>query len=1021
MIPKDLKYVRVNSVDDLITTVDRQDTPANYAIESIGWRDAKEGMVGIRDFGTKHVFAGLPPSVKVIRDFPMFDKTSQTLYHVAVCQDGSNDLSIWVNDVTAAAYAYNALTASNNWFNLNATSANVVTVTPGVSVSITDAVKDTSPSTVVTVTAAGHGLATGDSAVIADVGGMTELNGTRTITFVDINSFTVALVTTQTYTTGGTVASPTVQHVDLTLQAGSCSANGFQYWIAYNATRSNVAFVVSNTISDPSHILMVSDVTLGSGGLAWQTGDTVTLYHHTAAKYAFTAAGGAYPHVEHLLLEQLAKQNIYYGTAASEDATPTMYTPVQVLKKTAARNYFAYTGPNYRRTLPIDWYLERGGGGLIGDFTETGSVSSPIGVLGTWATGTGTVSAASTATLTGSGTVFTTQLKVGGLIAFGSDIYQVVQIISDTSAVINTATTQSGASFDYDSVAVSVDDGNATDWLKIYYALDSSAVTADQYTKIAITVLYGAQESDPIWRANFKGTAQYPEIFLGLAVNFAKMNKNITGFRIYAACSDSTVNPAFSDWITSDTEYLLHQEVPLDELSDALTSWYAEPWDQQVYHFACNQITRASFNAVLAAGASNLKAELGHAPTWNVRTILTPRFGISTARGGVGIVAVDQDDNTVRLSNYNGDGAHEDDNFPVALTDNSDLRLRYLLQSLGEMIGMEIVNDKIVAIKRSEFETVDFQSGLSAIFKNDTVARRGILNTRVGLFLPGRNGIKLLAADGTGLLTVNPRWANRYDGSERTSDGTLARVTDAARANIIAGYNPIYDEAWFTLVTLDADNTSRNLCYRVSLSKLTWRCREVGCGSTNAVNFFATGTNNTFFIGFGHSAADGAPNRTNNGILKYPNLSTGTNYTSDTVTRFEDSVLYDGSYDNNDTSSSKGITTRLLFQLGNFYSLLKQVIPWSVMVDAWGDAKSSWPSARYEMKFYANDDYPNAFDTKTHPLLSPGFPRKLQPRGQISSMAMEININETTNLHKIKDFEVSLIEIPYLEQLRSGQ
>jgi hypothetical protein len=72
----------------------------------------------------------------------------------------------------------------------------------GSAVNITGA----SGTTTITVTASGHGLSAGDRIKIANVGGMTDLNGIHTVATAS-TTFTVVLstATSQTYTTGGTV------------------------------------------------------------------------------------------------------------------------------------------------------------------------------------------------------------------------------------------------------------------------------------------------------------------------------------------------------------------------------------------------------------------------------------------------------------------------------------------------------------------------------------------------------------------------------------------------------------------------------------------------------------------------------------------------------------------------------------------------------------------------------------------------------------------------------------------------
>ena len=62
---------------------------------------------------------------------------------------------------------------------------------------------DAGATTVTVTTVEDHGFSTSDSIVIAGVVGMTDINGTHTITVTETNEFTIPVVTTQTYTSGG--------------------------------------------------------------------------------------------------------------------------------------------------------------------------------------------------------------------------------------------------------------------------------------------------------------------------------------------------------------------------------------------------------------------------------------------------------------------------------------------------------------------------------------------------------------------------------------------------------------------------------------------------------------------------------------------------------------------------------------------------------------------------------------------------------------------------------------------------
>ena len=745
---------------------------------------------------------------------------------------------------------------------------------------------------------------------------------------------------------------------------------------------------------------------------------------------------GTSPHIRWMDVEAQSKVNMYYGYADTPDATPTPRTPVQIRRNGVARNYFAYNaGANFRRDLPIGWFLEQGGGGLMPTFVEVGSVFGPLTPTNAdnAAGCTGTIASWTTTHIIGVGTNFKSKLYMGAFLYQDSttEYRQVIQVVSDTECYVASAFsgnvgTAWGVTFLRGISDIA--DGPFTKWMQVSTDVAASVYAVSgtiRYLKVILTLVYNDyQESDPIYRASYQGvviggTTYEPDATLGAFLSFAKMNKNISGIRCYATATDSILHPSYNDWVVADTDYFLIQEYPFDSLSSSGINWAVENWFETLYRIPIGHITKDVVDGAKASGAQTLGGNLAHAATYS-RSYLTPRFAVQTARGGVGIVAVDQDDSTLRLSSYDGDGAHEDDNFPNDVLDSNNQRQIYTLQSRGEMLGMGIFYDKIAVVKRTETEIIDLQSNLQSI-----VSRRGILATPIGLFIPGRAGITLLPWDGGAPTIINIGWRNRYDGTERTSDATLPRVTDSSRSAIVAGYNPVFREAWFYLVTLDADGTSRNLSYRYSMESRKWNCREVGCGTTspNTLAAFVTGKDNTFSILFGQTTADGSANRTNNGILEYPNMNSGTNYDSDTVSRYEDSVLYDGSSHNNDTSSNKGIFTRLLLAFGDLYGIFGQVILDKFFIDHQSFTKSGYVAGQFEIKLFANNDYElgQTMDTKTHPFGTDyPRPRGVPRRGQISSLMMQIQINDAAHLYQYKNFIIRGLELMFGSGERMG-
>lgn len=946
MKPPGLAYTEVRASADLVTVVDRPDIPASVLFESIGFRPGLEGSIGgERDFGTKHRYADYPTSQKIFRGFNLFDKNEGASYDIVVALDGSNVMSVWVNDSAYATNAENAIGQNDNWFEL---------------------------SKKITVTLSATPSASATSAVFP-------ISGT-----------------------------------------GVTDSNQLRYWIAHNTTRSNVAFITASGSLDP--VSITTDNILGSNGLGWQSGDSVTLYKHNGIFQGFNSSNDAYPHVRWNDVESLVRAFLYYGSAATVDATPTMRNPLAIERKSSARNFFYYGSSSFRVTVPANWYAELGGGGLIPAFKSIGTNASPQNPTGTSITGTVEIGPTYGYQITGTGTAFLTELTVGqyfSLSSGGTKSARVLKINSNTEFYAD-EDLGVGAATDfliYPASSVEVDDTTNNNWLKLTLGsyFEAAVVTKKYGYRLYVTVLYddSAVESDPVFQGFvFHDDLGNMDLSFMAEINFARMNKRISGLNFYANRIDAT-SSAFADAIDSETDYKLVFTLPFRSYNSEAQYQAEVQWavnsaqtSGYIYKFLLPQFTASYLNTKLTAAPTSIRGNLQHAVD-TARSYLTPRFGIKGIRPGTGVMAVDEDDNTLRICNTNGSGVIESDNFPDLLVDSAGSTLKVILQSRGELIGLENINDRIAAIKKTEVELRDLQSGLQSIIQVDTVARNGILSTPVGLFLPGRNALNLLPITGGPPVVANPLWLNRYNGNERTTDNANSRVSDTARVGIVAGYNPIYNEAWFNLVTLDADGTSKNLNYRLFLDINRWFAREVGCGASNAVASFITRKDNSFSILFGQSTT-----ASDNGILKYPNLDTGANYTNDTVSNYEDSVSSD------DASASKGITTKLLISIGNLYNLIQNAVLYELLIDSLGVMKAA-TSGTYNIKIYANNEFPTTFDSKTQAYDSKPSPRKVAPRGLLERVLIELSLG-TSGLSNYKQFIISSLYIGAVTQKRVG-
>ena len=319
-------------------------------------------------------------------------------------------------------------------------------------------------------------------------------------------------------------------------------------------------------------------------------------------------------------------------------------------------------------------------------------------------------------------------------------------------------------------------------------------------------------------------------------------------------------------------------------------------------------------------------------------------------------------------------------------------------------MGLSVINNRFTVYRRTEVEYVDMQSGVSESSTCDFLGRRSLVSTPVGDFFGGRAAIYLNPVDGGSIRSVNPLWQNLYDGTLRLADDTAARVSNANRLALVMGYDPYYEDVWAFLPTTDPGATAYQLNYRLFLRQNTWRTREVNCGSAKTVQFFVMRRDNTFAIGYGHSA-------TANGLLKYPNLDAGTEYTNGNVTNYEDDVTAA------DASATKGITTKLLLNFGNLYSLVSNAVLYDILVDSVGTMRTG--AGTYNLKFYANLET-SAFDTKTQDYTAKSSPRSIAPRGPIESLQLELSLIGNSNLQNYKKWEISRLSLGHVTQPRIG-
>jgi len=309
------------------------------------------------------------------------------------------------------------------------------------------------------------------------------------------------------------------------------------------------------------------------------------------------------------------------------------------------------------------------------------------------------------------------------------------------------------------------------------------------HSRIYVTAVYGYMESDPLYKQTVEApNNRYIRYNMTFIVNSSEVDKRITAFNIYVQSSLSEVED-FGDFLDSPSEYYLKETVTTD------VGW--QDGEKSV-----------SVDGIADVNQINLLDALGHAPSFN-RERVKPRYITQSRRSQGSVVVIDQDDQTLRLSTYSGFGVHEDENFPNVSVDNLGNPQIIRLNSRGQLQGIEILNEQVLAFKQTELELYDLQSGVTRLLTADCIAPKSILRTPFGVVWAGRSAVYLMPIDGSGIQILNPKWKNLYDG---TYDGNPVAGTD-----IVSGYDPIEQTAWFT---------KGNKVYRFSFNYNVWNVRE---------------------------------------------------------------------------------------------------------------------------------------------------------------------------------------------------
>jgi hypothetical protein len=696
-------------------------------------------------------------------------------------------------------------------------------------------------------------------------------------------------------------------------------------WLVFNRTKAASSFCVTSVVVDAS----ADDLTLlhnvYTTGLNWALSDALYLFRPMSDIWDFAEATGG-THRQLISWNALEAQRKLTLYYGDNYYPPARRHPVQI-KKEDERKRFYTNATTSLLTVPAGWYLEHGGGGLCPFYATHGSRAS----------------------------------RVPQGYTYSDEIYDFS--VDHPFMQISTAVANSGAGT---------------------YGVRTVAF-------MYITLTYGYQDSDPVYALFTESSDAYAFLDLSVSVliNWARMNKNITGYKVWIYEQRLSVSEAatFNDILSTiaDDQFVLAKTVTFDAFVTALV-----PTLTLTTEFCISYVwVYTAFTTEPESRTTNMIGALNH-ELRKTRAFMRPRFGVRFGRQQGAITVVDQTDDIVRLSNYNGDGVHEDDNFPDVLENLQFEKQKHYLIGHGEMLGMGVLNDRLLVLRPTEGEILDIASGRQSTFETTVMARRSVLTVNsVGVFWGGRSGINFLPAGGGPMRMANPQWANFYDGTLAAANGT-AFVSEAQRAAMFSGYDPFLGQPWFILQSADAPGTGTEyLCWRLDLESWQWTVRVLG----NSVipTFLMRRTDGYLTIGC------------TTGLLRYPGQSGKSLYLDDVYS--------------NGVTGGNGIEAQIKVNIGSVFSLSRSSEIVGLGIKHKGIVSSGTHYFRVDV--YANESATALQDPVNIAVGSESDYIPLERSGQIDSLQLKFSI-VSAELNYITALKIEHIDVVYRPVERSG-
>ncbi len=965
MRKKDLTYLNIDSVGEVVTNYDLKDVPDKYAVEAKGVKLSKGGMVLERRFGTKRIYdsvPSVPEAVTLVGGYRFYDKDSDTEYDMVVTKGDSGYARIYVQDTTL------------------------------------------------------------DDSNVGTTNGWIELTRTFTATVTSTGASTLVVQSV-------TDSLGTIYH------AGIFSNDEVNYWICYNTKRSNAILITDgtgNTLTVPNNTTTIS----------WAAGDNLVFFRtnwlfnnfHKTDDSAWSGSElnlslGSTPHCRWLPVEAHKKVNLALGNSSNP---PTMRN-LQRIQLNAAKPLF-YSGSTYLLTFPANWDVQTIGG-LSTYYASVGSKGSP----------TTTTLSEQTITVLND----TNADSVAGS-AFMSINYAVEHTATPGSEEIHLRTAITLEYDDYQesdpifkgffqcasgyipSMKISYININPATMprhltsINFYIATHDSGLTGAQWAdsdadydlayKIPInTTQYNASgtltsyAADGVfWQANAASVYCYrlvggTSIVLtpGLTYGVGSiLSPEALGTGKGGSYNEGDVLTLVGG--SGDATATVMSVVPINggvntiSILNPGTSGYTTGVYATTVAPAggsgCTLVVDKLVAKYSTTTEGTLASRLTHATDIS-RTLVKPRYLVRTARNQASVQVVDQDDATLRLTCYDGAGAHEDDNLPNVTADSNGNRQIIALNGRGVINGIAISRDIITVFRHTEAETFDLQSGAQSIFDIDFLVKESLVRSPYGLTWAGRTGIWFMPEDGSSIRQINLGWANKYDGSMMIDDGVTPYVTDAYRGAILSGYDPYNKAVVFSLRMNKHDTGSEYILASYEFEHDRWSFHVLGnslYASYFSQNFkIATANAARLIIGTGSV------------LLYYPNLSGSYPYTD-----AETEAATIGS----------GFQTDITINIKNLYNQVENSSLVCFLVDQIGASITG--TGIFIVELYANDET-TAFDTHYIPIDKIGEFRNIDARGNIDSLRMRLYL-PSASLADFKRWSVSRIILGFKKNIRVG-